>query len=63
MHINIGIFGDQEVAKRLGKKTLLTILRYSHSSSEGVYTFILSQFGEGAAASAGSKHDRLPVLL
>ncbi len=41
MHINIGIFGDQEVAKRLGKKdTANDLAVYSHSSSEGVYTFV-----------------------
>jgi selenocysteine-specific translation elongation factor len=41
MHINIGIFGDQEVAKKLGKKdTANDLAVYSHSSSEGVYTFV-----------------------
>jgi selenocysteine-specific translation elongation factor len=41
MHINIGVFGDQELAKKLGKKdTSNDISIYSHSSSEGIYTFI-----------------------
>jgi len=41
MHINIGVFGDQEVAKRLGKKDASNDLAiYSHSSSEGIYTFV-----------------------
>lgn len=41
MHVNIGIFGDQELAKRLGKKdTSNDLAIYSHSSSEGIYTFV-----------------------
>jgi selenocysteine-specific translation elongation factor len=41
MHINIGIFGSQELAKKLGKKgTTNDIAIYNHSSSEGVFTYI-----------------------
>lgn len=41
MHITIGIFGEQELAKKLGKKDSSNDLAiYSHSSSEGIYTFV-----------------------
>jgi len=41
MHLTIGIFGDQEVAKRLGKKgTTNDIAIFNHSSSEGVFTYV-----------------------
>ena len=40
MHITIGIFGSQELAKKLGKKgTTNDIAIYNHSSSEGVFTY------------------------
>jgi selenocysteine-specific elongation factor len=41
MHLTIGVFGDQEVAKRLGKKgTTNDIAIFNHSSSEGVFTYV-----------------------
>lgn len=41
MNLTIGIFGDQELAKRLGKKgTTNDIAIYNHSSSEGVFTYV-----------------------
>lgn len=41
MHITIGIFGDQELAKKLGKKgTTNDIAIYNHTSSEGVFTYV-----------------------
>jgi selenocysteine-specific translation elongation factor len=41
MHLSVGIFGDQELAKRLGKKgTTNDIAIYNHSSSEGVLTYV-----------------------
>lgn len=41
MHLTIGVFGDQELAKKLGKKgTTNDIAIYNHSSSEGVFTYI-----------------------
>lgn len=41
MHLTIGVFGDQELAKKLGKKdTINDIAFYSHGSSEGIYTFV-----------------------
>ena len=41
MHLTIGVFGDQELAKRLGKKgTTNDIAIFNHSSSEGVLTYI-----------------------
>ena len=40
MNITVGIFGDQEVAARLGKKgTINDIALYNHASSEGIFTF------------------------
>jgi selenocysteine-specific translation elongation factor len=41
MHLNVGIFGSQELAARLGKKsTVNDIALYDHSSSEGIFTFV-----------------------
>ncbi len=41
MHLTVGIFGNQDLAKKLGKKdTINDIAIYSHSSSEGVFTYI-----------------------
>jgi len=41
MHLTVGIFGDQELAKRLGKKgTTNDMAIYNHSSSEGVFTYV-----------------------
>ena len=41
MHLSVGIFGNQELAKKLGKKgTTNDIVIYNHSSSEGVFTYI-----------------------
>ena len=41
MHLTIGVFGDQELAKRLGKKgTTNDISIFNHSSSEGVFTYV-----------------------
>jgi len=41
MHITVGVFGDQELAKKLGKKgTNNDIAIYNHSSSEGVFTYV-----------------------
>jgi selenocysteine-specific translation elongation factor len=41
MHLTVGVFGDQELAKKLGKKgTTNDITIYNHSSSEGVFTYI-----------------------
>jgi selenocysteine-specific translation elongation factor len=41
MHVTIGIFGDYDLAKKLGKKdTINDIAIYSHNSSEGIFTYI-----------------------
>jgi len=41
MHLTVGIFGNQELAKSLGKKgTTNDISIYNHASSEGVFTFV-----------------------
>ena len=41
MHLTIGIFGDPELAKKLGKKgTTNDIAIYNHASSEGVFTYV-----------------------
>ena len=41
MHLTVGVFGDQELAKRLGKKgTTNDIAIYNHGSSEGVLTYV-----------------------
>lgn len=41
MHLTVGVFGDQELAKRLGKKgTTNDIAIYNHGSSEGVITYV-----------------------
>lgn len=41
MHLTVGIFGDQELAKRLGKKgTANDIAMFNHGSSEGVFTYV-----------------------
>lgn len=41
MHINVGVFGDQELAARMGKKdTVNDIAFYSVSSSEGIFSYI-----------------------
>ncbi|MFH0890355.1 MAG: EF-Tu/IF-2/RF-3 family GTPase [Candidatus Aenigmatarchaeota archaeon] len=41
MHLTVGIFGDQTLAERLGKKgTVNDIAIYNHGSSEGVFTFV-----------------------
>jgi selenocysteine-specific translation elongation factor len=41
MHLTVGIFGDQELAKKLGKKdTTNDMAIYNHSSSEGVFTYV-----------------------
>jgi len=41
LHLTIGIFGDEELIKKLGKKgTCNDIEIYNHGSSEAVFTFI-----------------------
>lgn len=41
MHLTVGIFGDIELAKRLGKKgTENDIAIFNHASSEGVFTYV-----------------------
>ena len=41
MHLTIGVFGDQELAKRLGKKgTTNDIAIYNHGSSDGVLSYV-----------------------
>jgi len=41
MHLTVGIFGDQELAKKLGKKgTTNDMAIFNHSSSEGVFTYV-----------------------
>jgi selenocysteine-specific translation elongation factor len=41
MHLTVGIFGDMELAKSLGKKgTANDIAIFNHSSSEGVFTYV-----------------------
>jgi selenocysteine-specific translation elongation factor len=54
MHLTIGIFGDKELIKRLGKQgTVNDIALYNHGSSEGVFTF----------ASPNSPENRIQPLL
>jgi len=41
MHLTVGIYGDQELAKKLGKKgTINDIAIYNHGSSEGIFTYV-----------------------
>ncbi|MFH1106223.1 MAG: elongation factor Tu, partial [Candidatus Aenigmatarchaeota archaeon] len=41
MHLTIGVFGDQTLAQRLGKKgTTNDIAIYNHGDSEGVFTYV-----------------------
>ncbi|MFH0928952.1 MAG: hypothetical protein V1818_01185 [Candidatus Aenigmatarchaeota archaeon] len=41
MHLTVGIFGDQELAKKLGKKgTTNDIAIFNHGSSDGVFTYV-----------------------
>jgi selenocysteine-specific translation elongation factor len=41
MHLTIGVFGDQELAKKMGKSdTTNDIAFYNHGSSEGIFTFV-----------------------
>ena len=41
MHLTVGVFGDQELAKRLGKKgTTNDIAIFNHASSEAVLTYV-----------------------
>jgi selenocysteine-specific translation elongation factor len=41
MNLNIGIFGDMELAGRLGKKgTVNDIAMFNHASSEGIFTYV-----------------------
>ncbi|MBN2203328.1 MAG: hypothetical protein JW700_04055 [Candidatus Aenigmarchaeota archaeon] len=41
MHLTVGIFGDHELAKKMGKKgTTNDITIYNHGSSEGVFTYV-----------------------
>ena len=40
-HLSVGIFGDKELMKRLGKQgTVNDIAIYNHASSEGVFTYM-----------------------
>jgi len=40
MHLTVGIFGDMELIKKLGKQgTVNDIALYNHGSSDGVFTF------------------------
>src|SRR3989338_11167471 len=41
MHLSIGIFGNNEFMKKLGKQgTINDIMIYNHASSEGVFSFL-----------------------
>jgi len=41
MHLTIGVFGDQELARKMGKSgTTNDIAFYNHGSSEGIFTFV-----------------------
>ncbi len=41
MNLTVGIFGDEELAKTLGKKgTTNDIAIYNHASSEGIFTYV-----------------------
>jgi len=41
MHLSVGIFGNNEFMKKLGKQgTINDIMIYNHASSEGVFTFL-----------------------
>ncbi len=41
MHLTLGVFGDNELLKKLGKQgTVNDIMIYNHASSEGVFTFV-----------------------
>jgi len=40
MHLTLGVFGDKEFLKKMGKPgTVNDIMIYNHASSEGVFTF------------------------
>ena len=46
-HLSIGIFGDNELLKKLGKQgTCNDILIYNHGSSDGIYTFMAPRDSE-----------------
>lgn len=56
MHLSVGIFGDNELLKKLGKQgTCNDILIYNHASSEGVFTYL-------APANSEHVHALLQVL-
>lgn len=41
MYLTVGIFGDEELVKELGKKGTVNDMKiYHHASSEGVFTFV-----------------------
>jgi hypothetical protein len=41
MNLNIGVFGDLEMAAKLGKKgTTNDIAMFNHASSEGILTYV-----------------------
>ena len=41
MHLTVGVFGDKDLAKRLGKQgTINDLAMYNHGSSDGVFTFV-----------------------
>lgn len=41
IHLTVGIFGNTEIAKKLGKQgTINDIAIYNHGSSEGVFTYV-----------------------
>ncbi len=46
-HLTIGIFGNNEFIKKLGKQgTINDLMIYNHASSEGVYTFMAPNSSE-----------------
>jgi selenocysteine-specific translation elongation factor len=54
MHLTVGIFGDKELIKKLGKQgTINDIALYNHGSSDGVFTF----------ASPNSPENKIQPLL
>lgn len=48
MHLTVGVFGDKEFVKKLGKQgTVNDIMIYNHADSEGVFTYVSPNSAEG----------------
>lgn len=64
MHLTVGIFGDNELASRLGKKgTSNDISLFNHASSEGIFTYVCTNSEKIQALLQVLNMIDLPVLV